>query len=118
LTSRTDCTRLMIMGISVRVSDNVRNIIKGMRNMESWATQELRYADSGDARLNKRLAKIVEDLAGQPESSVPEACGDWASTKGAYRFWDNPNVEPCSVLSTHEQSTVDRLPWWLSGAQR
>jgi hypothetical protein len=73
----------MIIGIAVRVSDNVRNIIKGMRNMESWATQELRYAELGDARLNRRLVKVVEDLAGQPEASVPQACGDWAATKGA-----------------------------------
>ena len=77
--------------------------------MESWATQELGRADLGDARLNKRLVKIVEDLAGQPEASVPQACEDWASTKGVYRFWDNPKVEPDSVLSAHQQSTVDRL---------
>ena len=79
----------MIMGIAVRVSDSVRNIIKEVRDMESWATEELRYAELGDARLNKRLAKIVEDLAGQPEASVPQACGGWAATKGTYRFWDS-----------------------------
>ncbi len=77
--------------------------------MQSWATQELRHVELGDARLNRRLVKVVEDLAGQPEASVPQACGDWAATKGAYRFWDNPNVEPDSVLSAHQQVTVDRL---------
>jgi len=38
--------------------------------MQSWATHELRYVQLGDARLNKRLMKMVEDFAAQPESSV------------------------------------------------
>jgi hypothetical protein len=52
---------------------------------------------------------MVEDFAAHPESSVPQACGDWAATKGAYSFWDNGKVEPDSILSAHEQSTLDRL---------
>ena len=77
--------------------------------MQTWATQELGHADLGDARLSKRLVKVVEDLAGQPEASVPQACGDWAATKGTYRFWDNDKVEPDSILSAHQQSTIDRI---------
>ena len=53
---------------------------------ENWAAHELQYADLGDARLNRRLINLVTALADQPTSSVPEACGDWAATKGAYRF--------------------------------
>ena len=34
--------------------------------MTPWAGKELQYADLGDARLNKRLVKIVEDLATHP----------------------------------------------------
>ncbi len=30
----------------------------------NWVTEELKYADLGDTRRNKRLVKIVEDLAG------------------------------------------------------
>jgi hypothetical protein len=77
--------------------------------MQSWATQEVGHAELGDARLSKRLVKMVEDLAGQPEASVPQACGDWAATKGAYGFWDNAKVKPDSILSAHKQRTVDRL---------
>jgi hypothetical protein len=77
--------------------------------MQSWVTQELGHAELGDARLSKRLVKVVEDLAEQPEASVPQACGDWAATKGAYRFWDNDKVEPDSILSAHQQSTVNRI---------
>ncbi|MFN6448691.1 MAG: transposase DNA-binding-containing protein [Nostoc sp. DedSLP05] len=31
--------------------------------MEKWASKELRQADLGDVRRNKRLIRIVEDLA-------------------------------------------------------
>ncbi|MCG6138896.1 MAG: transposase, partial [Nostoc sp. LLA-1] len=48
--------------------------------MEKWAASELKQADLGDARRNKRLVRIVEDLACQPTSSVPQACGSVAAT--------------------------------------
>ncbi|MBW4617612.1 MAG: transposase, partial [Desmonostoc vinosum HA7617-LM4] len=41
--------------------------------MQKWAESELQQADLGDARRNKRLVRIVEDLASQPASSVPQA---------------------------------------------
>ncbi len=44
--------------------------------------------------MNKRLVKLVDDLLAKPEASVPQASGDWAATKAAYRFWDNPRVDP------------------------
>ncbi len=77
--------------------------------MHSWATHELRYVQLGDARLNRRLMKIVEDLSAQPESSVPQACGDWASIKGTYEFWKNGKVKPDAINQAHKQSTVERL---------
>ena len=77
--------------------------------MQSLATDELRYIQLGDARLNKRSMKIVEDLSAHPESSVPQACGDWASTKAAYEFWNNGKVEPNAINQAHKQSTVERL---------
>ncbi len=39
----------------------------------SWASEELSGADLGDHRRNKRLVTIVEDLAAQPNESVPQA---------------------------------------------
>jgi hypothetical protein len=52
---------------------------------------------------------MVEDFAAHPESSVPQACGDWPATKGAYGFWRNGKVEPDSIVWAHEQSTMERL---------
>ena len=36
----------------------------------NWVQEELKHADLGDVRRNKRLIKIVEDLSSQPNASV------------------------------------------------
>ena len=58
----------------------------------SWAQEELSGADLGDRRRNKRLVKIVEDLAAQPNESVPQASRDNAAMQGTYEFWGNVTV--------------------------
>jgi len=73
-----------------------------------WAAQELRYANLGDARRNKRLVKIVEDLAAQPNESVPTACGNWAATKATYNLWKSPRIKPDDIRFSHQMSTVER----------
>jgi len=75
----------------------------------SWVARELQYADLGDARLNRRLINLVEALADQPTSSVPEACGDWAATKGAYRFWSSDQVSVVAIQEAHRRSTMERV---------
>ena len=39
-----------------------------------------------DERLKQRLERLVEQLSGSPESSLPQACGSVADSKAAYRF--------------------------------
>lgn len=58
----------------------------------SWASEELQHADLGDARLNRRLVAIVEDLAAAPETSVPQASRSAAALQGMYDFWANRRV--------------------------
>jgi hypothetical protein len=77
--------------------------------VESWAESELKYADLGDKRLNKRLVKMVEDFANQPNASVPQACGDWAGTQGAYDFWGNKRVKASDIRDAHACSTRERI---------
>jgi hypothetical protein len=75
-----------------------------------WSALELRHVDLGDRRLNRRLVKLVDDLLNAPEASVPQASRDWAATKAAYRFWDNPRVDPDDIRAAHRDSTLGRLP--------
>jgi hypothetical protein len=74
-----------------------------------WSALELRHVDLGDQRLNKRLVKLVDDFLAKPEASVPLASGDWAATKAAYRFWDNPRVDPDDIRAAHRNITLERL---------
>lgn len=77
--------------------------------MLSWAEEELKQVHLGDARRNKRLVRIVEDLAAQPASSVPQACGNIAATTAAYDFWSSPYFEPDDIRNAHIKSTVSRI---------
>lgn len=76
--------------------------------MDSWAETELGNADFGDKRLTKRFVQLTSALAAQPEGSVPQACGNWASTKGAYRFWDNEKVTSEGIRAAHREKTRER----------
>lgn len=76
--------------------------------MDDWAENELGKADFGDQRLTKRFVHLTRDLAARPEGSVPQACGDWAGTKGAYRFWNNEKVTPEKIRAAHQVKTVER----------
>ena len=80
-----------------------------VRKNTMWSALELRHVDLGDLRLNRRLVKLVDDLSRCPEASVPQASGDWAATKAAYRFWDNPRVDPDSIRAAHCDSTLERI---------
>lgn len=77
--------------------------------MQKWAAEELRQADLGDARRNKRLIRIVEDLASQPASSVPQACGNIAATSAVYDFWNSPYFQPEDIRNAHIASSIKRI---------
>ena len=76
--------------------------------MRSWASQELQSAALPDKRLNRRLIKIVENLAQQPHGSVPQASGDWANTKATYNFWKSPRIEAEDIIEAHQEQTAQR----------
>lgn len=77
--------------------------------MKGWAASELQYADLGDKRRNKRLVRLVEDLASQPHASVPQASGDLAATQAAYDFWSSPHIKAQAIREAHQKSTIERV---------
>lgn len=74
-----------------------------------WLDHELRYLELGDARLVQRFATLLADLVAHPTASIPHACGTWAKTKAAYRFWSSPHVTPHAIRSAHVRTTLDRI---------
>ena len=74
----------------------------------SWASEELRTVDLGDALLNRRLMTTVEQRAEHPAHSVPQACGSAGSAKAVYRLWYNERVSNEAILEGHVQATCRR----------
>ncbi len=52
---------------------------------------------------------VIEALAADPEASINAAAHGWTETKAAYRFFDNPNVEPDKTLQPHVEKTHQRI---------
>jgi hypothetical protein len=74
-----------------------------------WAEGEFEGVELGDARLERRLIRVVEDLSGQPEYPVNQACEDAAATKAAYRLFDNDKVNAEKIFTAHRAKTIRRM---------
>lgn len=76
---------------------------------ENWITEELCGVDFNDARLNERLASVVESVSESPVSSLPAACGGYAELRGAYRLFNNGKVSLEAILGSHTEATLKRV---------
>jgi hypothetical protein len=77
--------------------------------MGSWIDQELAGCRFADTRIVKRFGMLMEQLSTGLGKTLPLACGDWASTKAAYRFLDNDRVSEQEILAGHFQATQARF---------
>ena len=50
---------------------------------------EFASAQLGDKRLDKRLIELAKLFEKRHGKSINFSCGDWKSSKAAYRFFDN-----------------------------
>lgn len=75
----------------------------------SWAEEEFARVALQDVRLNRRCQVLAGALEQQPTVPINQACEDWADTKAAYRFMDNPKVSPAAIVASHCQRTVERM---------
>ena len=79
---------------------DVQAIIDAGSQQGSWVQEEFGGVDLSDPRLDRRLIKTAEQLAKSPAAPINEACGDWASTKAAYRLFDNNKVSAAGHSQT------------------
>ena len=63
----------------------------------------------GDKRLDRRLLKIAERLYRKPDASPAAACGGWADTVAAYRFFDNERVTSEKIFESHRPGVLQRI---------
>ncbi len=74
-----------------------------------WVIEELKEADLRDERLNKRFAEILSQFSGHPTASIPSACGGYAETIAAYRFFNNEKVGFENILQVHIEAANRRM---------
>jgi hypothetical protein len=77
--------------------------------MPDWIDEEFRTLDLQDDRLQRRQKAILERFAARPSASIPGACGGWAETNAAYRFFAHPRVTAAAVLRPHRDATIARI---------
>jgi hypothetical protein len=75
----------------------------------SWAAYEFGNADLGDKRRTARLMQLAEILGEHPSASLPEAAGNAARLKAAYRFFDNDAITCADMLGSHIIATCARM---------
>jgi Transposase DNA-binding/Transposase Tn5 dimerisation domain len=77
--------------------------------MEVWVEREIEGCEFPDERLKTRLAKLLSQFSQKIGEALPTACQDWAATKAAYRFFDNPRVDESTILAGHFAATRSRM---------
>ncbi|MEL4897598.1 IS4 family transposase [Crocosphaera sp. Alani8] len=77
--------------------------------MKAWVTEELKYLDLGDKRLNKRLEKMVSELSEHPHESVPQAIEKPSDVQATYEFWENRHVKAEKIIEAHKKATIEKL---------
>jgi hypothetical protein len=76
---------------------------------KDWTVAEVEAATFADARLHCRFAGLLGQLAAGVGMSIPQACGDWAGVKAAYRFLANERVSEADILGGHVAATAERF---------
>jgi len=66
-------------------------------------------AELGDERLSKRLARLLEQLSGNPGASISAACRDPYQAKAVYRFVGNDEVTAEAITKITQELTVGRI---------
>lgn len=77
--------------------------------MEDWAQRELGAAELGDARLSRRLVRLLQRLGEQPGASIPAACCGAGETKAAYRLLSHEAVGWRDILGPHRLRSRQRM---------
>jgi hypothetical protein len=91
------------------IAPDVIQKVKATERVADWVAEEMAEVDLGDQRLNRRLERILSDLARHPTLSIPAACNGYAETAAAYRFFDNDKADFRGVLRPHVESTRARV---------
>jgi hypothetical protein len=82
---------------------------KSPKPPHDWAEEEFGAIRLRDGRHRARLFTVARDFYAQPAANIPQACGSRAKTKGAYRLFKHKAVSMNTILSSHYDSTMERI---------
>lgn len=91
-----------------RGAQRCRRVVDSVEPPSSWVLQESEGCSFVDERLGHRFRILLEQLPSAPGESIPLVWQDWANTKAAYRFLDNPRVSEADILAGHFAATRAR----------
>lgn len=74
-----------------------------------WVINEFGQAALPDQRHRRRLQIMAGAFAQKPTAPIPQACGNLAEAKAAYRFVENEAIAPAAIREPHHQATVQRI---------
>lgn len=75
-----------------------------------WAADEFGRVEFADGRLRHRLQGLARDFYARPVAPINQACnGDESKIKGAYRFFNNTQVNMDLLLKPHIEATARRI---------
>ena len=77
--------------------------------MDVWVEQKLQRGVSSRQRLKARLGTLLTAFGQRVRGTVRMARQDWAATKAADRFFDNPRVDEGAILAGHFGATAARF---------
>lgn len=76
---------------------------------QDWIGLEMSAVKSGDARIDKRIVKILQSMMSNPNGSIPAICYGKAEIDAAYRLFENKRVTPDKIINSHAISTLKRI---------
>lgn len=62
-----------------------------------------------DARLERRLGRMLEQFTAQPQATIPQATENRNDMDATYAFFDNTKVNPSAILASCLPQTLTRL---------
>ena len=74
-----------------------------------WVSKEFKNLDLKDKSLNKRFINVASGLMSSPTKTINQAMKNWSESKAAYRLFDNKKFDRDLIMSSHKESTIERM---------
>lgn len=77
-------------------------------SVEVWAEDTFGRAELGDKRRTRRLVRMAQQIAIKPAGNVTKVFQAEADREAAYRFVENPDVDPDAIVKAMRFGVVER----------